>query len=778
MLDSDSVLAQIYRVPYDQYRINTDTYDRLVRLFRFIKRFLHINFKLHEPDDWVNNGQIFVFNHFARFETFIPQYLIYETTGHYCCAIAHREIFEADDNLARLLFSMGAIPHDHPQVLPLLASQILQGRKIIIFPEGGMVKDRRVIDRKGRYSIFSRSALDRRKQHTGAAVLGLCVDIFKQAVVAAHQSGQTEKLVRWQQQLQLADTKQLLDQARKPTLIVPANITFYPLRIDDNLIKRAVEIIRPGLSKRHLEELLIEGNLLLKETDMDIHLGQPVSMADCWHRWERWLLGPVIKTVESLDQVFHLETSPNWQTRWVARRIRTTAKCIRNRYMESMYQAVTINLNHLAATLIYCCLREKRESIPRLIFRRALYLAIKAVQKQPQYFLHRSLRNPEYYNALPDAEPPGLQQFFCTAESAGLIESVGESYFFLPKLCQDFELDTIRIENPLAVYANEVAPLSELNQLVVDALNQSTDLSPKALALLRFDDERLSWRWDKQFYSAACFALINQKETQTVSGEPYLLTPEAESSRGVLLIHGLLASPAVMRPLAERLVKDGYTVLAIRLKGHATSPCDLRERSWQDWFASVQRGYLILQGMTETVSLVGFSTGAVLALLLGADQPDGLVAIVATAAPIKFRSSTMSLVPLVHQANVLTQWMADGGLKEFTTHQSEHPETNYYHIPIRALYELRQLINETQKRLADVHCPVLLIHSDKDPVVDPESAEIIFNKLGTRKKTLTFIASERHDIIFRDPGGVHEAIRLFLDQCTRPIVSPPKLPAP
>ena len=45
---------------------------------------LSININLHDPDHCAESGQIFLFNHFARFETFIPQYLIHKKTGAYC----------------------------------------------------------------------------------------------------------------------------------------------------------------------------------------------------------------------------------------------------------------------------------------------------------------------------------------------------------------------------------------------------------------------------------------------------------------------------------------------------------------------------------------------------------------------------------------------------------------------------------------------------------------------------------------------------------------------
>ncbi|MGZ8152670.1 MAG: hypothetical protein ACXW0Q_07990 [Methylovulum sp.] len=137
--------------------------------------------KLH-ADTQLEQGDIFLFNHFSRFETFIPQFLIFEQTGAYSCSIASSEFFEEDTLLAKYLKHVGVFPHDHQRLFPLLVTQVLRGRKIIIFPEGGMIKDRLVVDNEGNFSIYSRLTSRRRKHHTGAAVLAQGIETFKAAI--------------------------------------------------------------------------------------------------------------------------------------------------------------------------------------------------------------------------------------------------------------------------------------------------------------------------------------------------------------------------------------------------------------------------------------------------------------------------------------------------------------------------------------------------------------------------------------------------------------------
>ena len=133
--------------PDDWPDIDKELYLRSIKLFSAVKDLLGVKIELYS-DAKVLQGDIFLFNHFSRLETFIPQFLIYQKTGTFCCSIASGEFFEEENLLSEFLRHTGVYPHDHPRLFPLLAGQILRGRKVVIFPEGGMVKDHRVIDKK------------------------------------------------------------------------------------------------------------------------------------------------------------------------------------------------------------------------------------------------------------------------------------------------------------------------------------------------------------------------------------------------------------------------------------------------------------------------------------------------------------------------------------------------------------------------------------------------------------------------------------------------------
>ncbi len=748
-----------------QYEISTSAYEWTSRLFDLLRKILKVKVNFHHDEGQIEEGDIFVFNHFARFETFIPQYLIYKKTRVFCRSIAAGELFIEGDPFSNYLRSVGAVSNEHPQLFAFLSREIFRGRKVIIFPEGGMVKDRRVVNEYGDYSIYSRTADTRRKHHTGAAVLGLSVEAMKEAIKDAYKNGNQRRIEAWTEYAGLDSAEELIRAAERPTRIVPANITFYPIRVSDNLLRKGAELINRGISRRLSEELLIEGNILLKDTDMDIRLGTPIRIDRTWSFVQRTLVSKVVRTLVTLDEIFTLKHDDEWwAARLMARKMRRNAERIRDDYMRRIYSGVTVNLSHLASSLLLRLLDHEARAISKPKFHMLLYLCVKRAQQEPSLHLHESIRNPDIYACLPDGKCTGLDQFVKMAVSMRLLQEEKNEYQFLEKLGMEHTFDSIRLENLVEVYANEVAPLKSARLAVRDALKEVDEIQEETVASLRFDDMKISYAWDKAMFSAPRYRAINLKETATESGEPFLLLPKNSSKVGVVLVHGFLASPAEVRTVGDRLMQAGHPVVGVRLKGHGTSPWDLRDRSFLDWLESVREGCRVMAGFSKRYCIVGFSTGGALALLLAAESKSQ-VGVVAVSVPIIFGNKNMRFVPLVHGANRLVRAISPvEGVMPFRPNQSEHPHINYYHMPIRGLNELRLLRDALRQRSKEVRCPVLLLQGDKDPVVDPRSMGKLRDLLSAAKVESKMIPSKRHGILYENIG---ETVDTVLDYVAR-----------
>ncbi|MGZ8188090.1 MAG: alpha/beta hydrolase, partial [Methylosarcina sp.] len=190
--------------------------------------------------------------------------------------------------------------------------------------------------------------------------------------------------------------------------------------------------------------------------------------------------------------------------------------------------------------------------------------------------------------------------------------------------------------------------------------------------------------------------------------------------------------------------------------------------SWEDWYLSVIKAYKILKAHCSRIIVTGFSTGGALALKLASENFPEIIGVSATAVPLRFINSSFMLVPLLHGTNKLVDWVSSfEGIKPFMANVSEHPTINYRHVPVRALYELRLLIQHMDEVLPKINIPVLVMHGDEDPIVSVRSAPEVMSKLGTQNKELRIVNSNRHGILMENIGGTWSINDEFIAQCVR-----------
>jgi long-chain acyl-CoA synthetase len=128
----------------------------------------------------------------------------------------------------------------------------------------------------------------------------------------------------------------------------------------------------------------------------------------------------------------------------------------------------------------------------------------------------------------------------------------------------------------------------------------------------------------------------------------------------------------------------------------------------------------------------------------------------------------------MHRLNQLTDWAyAVEGLMPFRSIVPEHPEFTYRHVPVRGLFELRRLVGELERVLPDIRCPVTILQSTDDPMVDPDGASLIHNKLASAKKSLHMIESPGHGILHENSGNSWDMIISFLNHLSSSLAGTP-----
>ena len=393
--------------------------------------------------------------------------------------------------------------------------------------------------------------------------------------------------------------------------MIPVNITYYPMRAQENVFLSVARGMVRDLSKRAIEELAVEGSVLSKDTDIDITLGEPIDVG-------RYLDAPEYAAIMACGDrdLKHLEEDPGSLFGEAAQRLMI-------RYMGDIYRMATINHEHIFAALARYQLTHR---FTRQGFRERAFLAAREIAALGAHHLHEDLA--ESYPALAFDEPcPQLEAFLQLCLQEGTLTARNGGFARTRRLRgTDASFHDVRKRALTYVIANEVEPLPLAKGILRNAARMPQSTAARRLRdTFRSEDLRL---FDQDY---AEFAIQGESKPPEV-GRPFLLVPRRIRG-GIVLTHGYMAAPLEVRALADHLCGAGFAVYGVRLRGHGTAPEDLAGRRWEEWCGSVNRGYAIVKTLTRNVIFGGFSMGGTLALLMGARKGANARAVFSICAP-------------------------------------------------------------------------------------------------------------------------------------------------
>lgn len=222
--------------------------------------------------------------------------------------------------------------------------------------------------------------------------------------------------------------------------------------------------------------------------------------------------------------------------------------------------------------------------------------------------------------------------------------------------------------------------------------------------------------------------------TSTVrpGAEPYAA---GGGPRGVLLCHGFTGSPAALRPWAEYLAGQGYTVRVPRLPGHGTTWQEMNTTTWQQWYGEVDRALTELRETCEWTAVCGLSMGGGLALRLAENRPDEVGALVLVNPAIGLKRLDLKLLPVLRRLTPSFPGISNDIAKP------GQDELAYERVPLHAMAQQLLMWRDIQHYLALVHAPLLYFRSKTDHVVDDLSQSLILP--GVSSEIREFVELER-----------------------------------
>jgi esterase/lipase/1-acyl-sn-glycerol-3-phosphate acyltransferase len=669
---------------------------------------------------------VFVCNHYTRIETVLLPYVINRRLGAAPRSLTARYVFESLPR--RFMEAIGSVPVNIADRDTVAVKSLLSGENWIIFPEGEMVKDRKVVSAR-RFLLLEPDLNIHRPPHTGAAVIAL------KAQLAA---GLVSDFAQRYRLTKIFDLERL---SPFEVRIVPVNITYWPQRFLKTRFAGTVErlvslVTRRVLPNRFEEELVVESSLLRSGAQITINFGSPRSAVT----YAAWLN--------------EKDYSPVFRGRQTGA-FNRAVKAMMTDYMKDIYDLVTVNPDHLIARLLFSLAARRRYREPWEDVKNRVFCAALAIREISRIVCHDTIAENPY--AMVVWGESILEDFLSMGVREGLLEKEGTDLIIREKEFKwPHPFHDVRLLNTIEVIKNEIEPLTQATR----AVDATLKISPKAAArrvtdaLVRGDQERFLNDYS-QFY--------NQEESREMRfGMPAFHF--AGPSVGVLLAHGYLASPEQMRPLLEHLTRQGITAYNVRIAGHGTSVLDLATRTWRDWYYSVRYGYTILSQMVDRIFVCGFGMGGLLGWLLAAGSPPGLSGIVSISAAMRPSGPHGPAAPVADAADHLLRKM---GLRErpieFANKESENPHFTYPKNPAHGMYQIRVLIREVVRQLPAVTVPALIIQGGNNPAVDVEGAKAYRDAISSRVREVVLVDSPYHGIVYRGGDELFEKVAAFIN---------------
>lgn len=699
------------------------------QLIKYVRHLLDSSLTISvHPDVDLTRPTLFCANHFTRIETFLIPSFLYQKLNIKVRSLADAGLFQP--KLKEYLDSLGTISTKDENRDTIILSDLIKGENSwLIYPEGSMLKNKKVTisgkefiihDAKGPHSIS-----------TGSAVLALKCELEKQAYHRAQKEDDSQAINAFHQKYALKEGATI---SYVGTQIVPMTINYFPIRTGKNIFTQMAGSILEIKNETLLEELEVEGNLLVN-AHMHIHLDAPISIEKQIHT-ARTALNIVGNTKSDHDAI--IDYSRHKLTTLI---------------MDKVYKNTLINFDHIFALALE---NYSTQTLRLSHLRAVIFLCVKELVTLNVHRTHGMLHR-DFFKLLIDEPFEMFDAVLALACQQKILIPLDDGSYRIDKeaLADEHTFATVRLKNTLRVVLNEVALFGDLKSLLRETIKRSLREVGRGVfdTLLDQDLKRFDYSY-QHFYS-----IMHSKPKEI--GRPFVLyNPNFDI--GMVMSHGYKSAPKEMQTLAEFIHTLGVNVYCIRMEGHGTVPEDLRGSTYTHWIDSFNRGFAAMRLISHRLYLCGFSAGGVLALIAAASKQHKVDGLICINTAIKF--DDMRFNYLLPTMGVIGSWLSVINSKvEYIQDTPENSEINYSEHHIQSIRELKKLIDFAYPLLKKVTTKTLIIQGDKDPVVNPKGADLIYNAIKSEEKTQVILSANEHVILNEKYyEEIFEAVRAFI----------------
>ncbi len=428
-------------------------------------------------------------------------------------------------------------------------------------------------------------------------------------------------------------------------------------------------------------------------------------------------------------------------------------KVLINDVMAQVYGKLQINFDHIF--ILSLVTMPTLQVCPNYL-KTLIYKNVRELRNIKGLNLHPELKH-ELFKLILDANYTPFLSAIKLAQVQKILYKNSEGDYLFDKnlLEKEYDFNKVRVKDTLQVILNEIKWQAELVKIAYhNATYSEKELREDNFAHLK----KSEWELYEQEY----LTYHKNSPTKETVGAPVILY-DTKNTIGLVFSHGYMAAPAEAKHLAQYLFAKGVNVYLPRLRGHGTDPEALKTVTEMDWEVDFERTFTAMRQVCEKVFIGGFSTGGLLALLHAAKYPvDGVIAINSA---LKLNNLKVSyVVPSLHAFNEMVSYLNAKGIQEWVQNHSENPNINYAKHPLEAIAQMEKVMTKTDKALDVITAPILVLQGDNDPVVNPKSAQLIYNRVKSKWKKLVLVPRKNHTIILgKGETEVFESIHRFIN---------------
>jgi len=233
----------------------------------------------------------------------------------------------------------------------------------------------------------------------------------------------------------------------------------------------------------------------------------------------------------------------------------------------------------------------------------------------------------------------------------------------------------------------------------------------------------------------------------------------ADSRRACLLLHGLGGGAYELQLLGQALYEQGLTVQGILYPGHDRPARQMPASTWHEWYGATLSAFQELHAQFDAIAVIGFSTGATLALHLAHSQP--VAQLVLLCPFLRIYRPWFAPLPAEPLVRAIAPWIAHLPrralpIRDAQMRQQAEAAAFFKSFNLRAVGSALDLIAQVEAELPSITTPTLILQTRADDTVDPHGAQQIYEQLASTHKELHWLERSNHVIAL--DGERHEVI--------------------